>query len=128
MSKFKVGDRVRRVGGAGTRGHGSKIGDEVVVVAPRNWVPNAVWYKNSDGDSVWSDAKNWELAPTSPVVVVTEKKIVQGKFGPVAVKGVFANAVMLDFAPSDDLHWHANELTAAIETLTAIRDALVEAA
>lgn len=124
MSKFKVGDRVLVNSAAGfSRGSRGVVTDigffgwDIGVM--REGASSAVGYSERELDLVVA------VQRSGPVHTVTKKEIAQGKFGPVTVAGVLANAVMLDFAPSDDLHWHANDLTAAIETLTAIRDVLV---
>lgn len=86
MSKFKVGDRVRRIG----NGHVtlSPLGREVTVVKGSiDTLRHAVWYENERGDVVWSDEKNWELVNTSPVRTITKtrKEIVPGTYGAVKV-------------------------------------------
>ena len=66
--------------------------------------------------------------PTSPVRTITRKEIVPGVYGRVRVGDVDGSVIGLEFEKSKDtnLHkwWTADELTAAINTMTEIRKAL----
>lgn len=134
MGKFKVGDRVRRV--ADGHAHGSPIGHEVTVVDGRiDTLTRVVWYEQPGGNVVWSDEKNWELVE-GPVRTVTRKEIVPGEYGDILVDRTAndGSIVLLGFKTTGGIfpqcrsNFTSAELTAAIATLTTIRDALDEVA
>jgi hypothetical protein len=111
VSKFKVGDRVVCMGGhTGGIAHIDFYKGECGVRL--DGAPLPIVFSLSD------------IALCSPVRTVTRKEIVPGRYGVVEVIGGPTNAAILRFHPNDGMHYLPDDLTAAIETLTAIRDAL----
>lgn len=125
MGKFKVGDRLRRVSGAHLDG---ALGQEVVVTTPgMSRLNDVVWYKNKRGEKVWSSELNWELVH-GPVRERTIKEVVEWNNGKLHVMPHEAGSVLIAVSTPGDVSFAsftAEELTAAINHLTAIRDALV---
>ena len=135
MSKFKVGDRVRRIGHTGII-HNCPIGHETVVDQLLGKDPYGFWYIAPDGDrqnsSNWGD---WELVESpGPVRTVTRKEIITGVYGRISVSQQGGDEPRLLIALADlggnvnMVHqgWSLDELSDAISNLTAIRDALQE--
>lgn len=119
MSEFKVGDRVRY-----------RATDRVNT--PRLEGKEGVIYKSGgcvlfdDGSTVdYIIQDNLErLSPSSPVRQRTVTEIVAGQFNGVTVHPYGQSAVYIEFGGTTK---SAAELTAAIKTLTVIRDALAAA-
>lgn len=124
MSKFKVGDRVRRVKHTGWINN-CPVGFETVVdelLGSRGF-----WYVGDDGQRQNSSSLgDWEIV--GPVRTVSRKEIVSGKYGRLVVGAPVDGRAEISFDPFSRHYLSADELTAAIETLTAIRDVLAEAA
>ena len=105
----QVGDVVEYHGGGFPGWHRTVASDK----------PNSNgWWVAADGDEMAQNSPYWRIvtrAAGSPVRTVTRKEIVPGVYGKVQVfgSGYIATEMML---PSD--------LTAAIATLTEIRDAM----
>ena len=83
MSKFKVGDRVRRVSDPQS---GAPIGYETSVTKIDGWY---LEYQGKTGQMGLSSFENWELvqpaSPPSPVRTKTVKEIVRGVYSGVHV-------------------------------------------
>lgn len=129
MAKFKVGDRVRRVAHSSVISN-CPIGHEAEVLELMG--SYGFWYEGADGARQNTPAPDdWELAASaSPVRERTIKEIVDGTYGKISVSGATRNRVGIKISRNSDLwtDFTATELTAAIETLTTIRDALDEVA
>lgn len=112
---------------------GAKVGD---VVRYEQWVPHGhnrtiaeittpYWLDNY-GEEMAQDSPYWRIissaieAPTSPIRTVTRKEIVPGVYGEVKVHDPGSKYVRINIDAAMDI----TSLTAAIETLTQIRDAM----
>lgn len=129
MSKFKVGDRVRRVAeSTASVGCFGKVGVDYTIAAPAS-ILSGDW-RSECGIRISEDY--FVLADTSPVRSVIRKEFVDGRFGWVEVRsldGVANRRVGIKIGSGGDaVALSAPELTAAIATLTTIRDALDEVA
>lgn len=122
MSKFKVGDRIKRVADPIL---GLPIGYETEVYTVNG---DQITYWNSAGLIGMSHESNWELvkpaSPPSPVRTVTRKEIVFGDYGPVVINSSGVEKCVWVHI-EDDLN--ASELSDVINTLTQVRDALADA-
>lgn len=133
MGKFKVGDRVRvKVGHYEGHPGGSPYNLPRADGVVESWTSDSsivVRYGDRLSPPV-NGIVAFELVNEGPVRTVTRKEIVPGEFGnvvvhPCSVKG--RAAVSLHVTPWQHGFTSA-ELTAAIATLTTIRDALDEVA
>lgn len=116
---------------------GAKVGDTVEYTefgSSRNRViasdiPNAQgFWMASDGYEMGQDSPYWRIvirAARSPVRTVTRKEIVPGIYGRLQVSSDGYHAVNIS-AKDPGISWSASDLTAAIKTLTEIRDAMQE--
>lgn len=128
MGKFKVGDRVRRVKHSGIICN-CPIGHETEV---EDLTSSGFWYTGADGKRQNTPTPDdWELvAPAGPTrtVTTTRTEIVEGVYGIVAVSEDGSMALWKHGIWAPHIRPTSAELTDAIATLTAIRDALAEAA
>lgn len=133
MSKFKVGDKVRRV--KHTTGLFPKcpIGFETVVSGKYSPEADGFWYEDNRGCIARTGAPDdWELiepAHQGPVrtVTTTRKEIDSGTFGNVKVKslkGVSDKRVGIALGGDAYIAMTASSLRAAAETFTQLADAL----
>ncbi len=118
MSKFKVGDRVRRTNNKVSHRHFTypmKVGDEAVV----SKIEGGYIVLEGKGEFyTWHD-DGFELVE-GPVRIVTRLEIVGGDYGKVHVSTYDDTRARIGI----DSIMNAKELTDAIATLAAIRDAL----
>lgn len=133
MSKFKVGDKVRRVYGGNPC---APIGFEAVLIHGSGGV---LAYRNKEGDLGSFNPNYWDLiepAQSGPVrtVTTTRKEIVPGVYGrlkitPIVSRDQWKN-VAIQFVMRGDIKEIAeaalspSELRAAAETFTQLADAL----
>lgn len=129
MSKFKVGDRVRRIVWA----HGGMGKDDVGDVTAIHPGHGFLSIKGFDPDpGIFHDPRYLELVkPDGPVRDVTRKIIVLGTYGRISIKaGLLAGEVMIGLVTRDGTKGpfgasiNASEVRTIIETLTAILPAL----
>lgn len=131
MSKFKVGDRVRRV----ANGYSSvPIGYETEVLDLLG-SSSRFFYSDMDGDRLNTRDEYWELVtPASPVRSVPRKEIMPGVYGRVRVGASINGWVEVQYVRRDipvDIDGaalNAAELRAAAATFTVLADALDEVA
>ncbi len=130
MSKFKEGDKVRvkkagpdwtsvRVPTSGNEyGHSHRTGE---------WDGEQSWGVTDPACFYRYKESEMELIE-GPVKVVTRKEVIPGSYGILRVGTVGASGarIPLAFDMEGDRFYGTSEITAAIEVLTAIRDALQE--
>lgn len=129
MSKFKVGDKVRRI----NYGHPGKEVGEVGVV---DFVHDGGVHLAGEDPSYSHQEANLVLldVPAFPVRTKTVTEIVEGVYGRISIKQQGGDEPRLLIAlanPGGHVEmthhgWSLNELSEAITNLTAIRDALQE--
>lgn len=132
MGKFKVGDRVR-VLPERYEGHpaGSKynlprgVGEVVSYVCDQSMTVRWGWTVSPP-----VNPDSFELVVDSPVRTVTRTEIVPGVYGRIGVGLADSKSVLLGITGHMNAYaqFSRPELTAAIATLTTIRDALEEVA
>jgi hypothetical protein len=121
MSKFKVGDRVRRVGNTC---EWAPYGYECIV--EHVYLDGCIEYIGEDDAGHASEPKDWELvqpAYPSPVVTktVTTKEIVPGKYGPVSIEHADRAHVCVEMVKGFST---ASELREASRIFLELADAL----
>lgn len=123
MSKFKVGDRVRRVAESTVSGGCfGKVGVDYTIAAPAS-VLSGNW-RSECGIRISEDY--FVLADTSPVRSVIRKEIVEGVYGRVKVNDTGKTGLVgLWF---EGHYFKPAELRAISETALALADALDEVA
>jgi hypothetical protein len=121
MSKFKAGDRVRRVGNF--TGWAPKGFESVV-----HGKDGDLRYTDVNGDKeVCLIPSDWELIPAGPVREVTRKEIVSGTYGRLRIDAGLTGTVLLgieDGIDTPQTHWTEKELRAAAATFIELADAL----
>jgi hypothetical protein len=118
MSKFKIGDRVKDV-----TGHYKSYQLEESPIGTLKAYNGYTWTVEWDtdiGPDCWSD-EQLELVSPSPVKARTVYEILPGIYGAIQVQKVYPDGINLYANPG---RWSAEDITEAISTLTAIRDAL----
>jgi hypothetical protein len=131
VSKFKVGDRVRRIKHSGQICN-CPIGFETTVDELFNRPRGGFWYRGADGSRQNSSSPgDWELVqPEGPVRTVTRKEIVPGRYGRVYVARPEDDFVMVGIVITSEVPAHvslnASELRAAADTFIELADALEE--
>lgn len=130
MSKFKVGDKVRRVKHTTGMVYQCPIGFETVIFQKHTPEANGFWYVNNCGHLVHTRAPDdWELiepAHQGPVrTVTTTSKVVEcGEFGFVKVRSVSDKRVGIALGSDAYIAMSASSLRAAAETFIQLADAL----